>query len=66
MLAKQASPTEIQPAETLLVEAIRYEKGDTATLLSIYFCPFRSQYLLDCYVRYAVRIALKSSVDAAY
>ena len=52
--------------ETLLVQAIRYEKGDTATLLSIYFRPFRNQYLLDCYVRYAVRIALKSSVDAAY
>jgi hypothetical protein len=27
--------------------------------------PFHSQYLLDCYVRYTVRIALKSSVDAA-
>ena len=36
----------------------------TAALLSVYFRPFRSQYLLDCYVRYTVRIALKSSVDA--
>jgi hypothetical protein len=40
------------------------KRVDTAALLSIYFRPFRSQYLLDCYVRYTVRITLKSSVDA--